>query len=910
MHAGSPRLTVLRANLRSSGKGLWAAAAAVAISVAFIVAGSMLVDSMTRAVTAEAEGEAAGSDLVVFTSPLFDVEEGAETADGTHHGDTALAEGIEALPQAAQAEVIRSAFLNHQAEGDDFFTGVEVRTLSSLQDYQLISGRIPQAADEILLNTTSATSLGLQVGDTFVHSEEAVAEEHDDETSDTTDEETRYTVTGITTDEGQHSGWLTAEGFAALDSVWPEHIKVLLPGADHGSDEAQSAVQQEIGLVIEDLVDSGELLMLDSDSSAGTWRTDPLGSSFEGGTYSLEVLTHDQVVDRWVAERSGGAQTMQWAAFGFGGIAVFVSALVIANTFQVIVASRLRTMALIRAVGGTAAQLRRATLAEGAVLGLLGGAVGVMIGWGIAQGAVVILNHFNEGVRGIPPVLPTPLAVGIGLGLGLLMSAGSALLPALKAGRVSPMAALRPAEAEEPEPGASRRRVVLGAITTVAGLGAVVHSATTDPSFNDSTETYQVVNTDPITGLPLPALGVLGAFIGFLGVLILAKVVMPRIAALLGNMLSRLGIARVATKLAGENARRVPGRTAATSAALLVGVTLVMTMTVGAATAQKLLQSELAESQPLDGLATTLGDEVAEDLRQRDVIQTVREIPTIQVQLDSGTDWSALIVESEAFDDVAHLPLADLTDGGAAGFVGTDLWSEVSGGAQTGTLTLSSVGSDVMHDFPVELAWWAPGDALLIPETAVPEGWNVSGDPGVMMRVGEGVSSSEIWALESEISGEYGVDLGLDGGASRAEMAALIDTVLLAVIALLGASVLVAVLGVSNTLSLSVFERRREAALLRASGMTRGALGATISIEALLLAAVALILGSGLGTLFGWAGVSTLAADEDWSVTAQIPWLRVTAVWGITFLAALAAAWLPARRLSKVPPAAGLGHAA
>lgn len=909
MRGRNERLTVLRANLRSSGKRLWAAAAAVAISVAFIVAGSMLVDSMTRAVTAEAEQEAAGADVVVFTAPLFDVEEGAETADGSRHGDTALAEGIEALPEVAKAEAIRSTYLYHRVEGGNYFTGVEVRTLSSLHEPELSSGRVPQAADEILLNTTSADSLGLQVGDTFLDSEEAAAEEHEDGTIETIGEEASFTVTGITTDQGQHSGWLTPEGLAASDDVWPDQIIVQLPEPLHGHQEAQSAVQQQIGTVIGDLMDAGELPMLAEEGSAGTWQSNELGSYFVGDTFSLEVLTHEQVVELWIAERTGDAQTMQWIAFGFGGIAVFVSALVIANTFQVIVASRLRTMALIRAVGGTAAQLRRATLAEGAVLGLLGGAAGLMVGWGIAQGAVLLLNQVNDSVREIPPVLPTPLAVGIALGLGVLMSAGSALLPALKAGRVSPMAALRPSDVEEPERGSSRRRVILGSIITIVGLGAVVHSAVTDPSSDQAAEVYQVFNTDPVTRLPLPVLGVLGSFVGFIGVLILAKVLFPRIAALLGTMLSRLGVAPVVTKLAGENARRVPGRTAATSAALLVGITLVMTMTVGAATAQKLLQTELAESQPLDGLSATVDEDLMEDLRQRDVIQTVQEIPTIHVQSESKRDWSAMIMDSETFDDVAHLPLADLTEGRTVGFVGTDVWPEVSGGAETGTLTLSPVGSDTPHDFTVDMAWWAPADAVLLPETAIPDGWEISGDPGVMVRVAEKASSSEIWTLDSEIVGEYGVELRLDGGASRAEMAVAIDTVLLVVIALLGASVLVAVLGVSNTLSLSVFERRREGALLRASGMTRGSLGATISVEALLLAAVALILGSGLGILFGWAGVSTLAAEEDWSVTAQIPWLRIAAVWGVTFLAALAAAWLPARRLSQVQPAAGLSHA-
>ncbi|GAA1806874.1 ABC transporter permease [Nesterenkonia flava] len=144
----------------------------------------------------------------------------------------------------------------------------------------------------------------------------------------------------------------------------------------------------------------------------------------------------------------------------------------------------------------------------------------------------------------------------------------------------------------------------------------------------------------------------------------------------------------------------------------------------------------------------------------------------------------------------------------------------------------------------------------------------------------------------------------------RASSTQLIDMVLLAVLGLLGASLFVAVIGVSNTLSLSVFERRREGALLRAMGMTRGALASTISIEAVLLAVVALILGTALGTLFGWAGVSVLVGLEEWEVSLEIPWLRMLAIWGVTVLAALLAAWVPARTLGRTAPAAGMSHAA
>lgn len=133
-----------------------------------------------------------------------------------------------------------------------------------------------------------------------------------------------------------------------------------------------------------------------------------------------------------------------------------------------------------------------------------------------------------------------------------------------------------------------------------------------------------------------------------------------------------------------------------------------------------------------------------------------------------------------------------------------------------------------------------------------------------------------------------------------------IDQVLAVVLLLVAVSVLVAVIGVSNTLALSVMERRREAALLRALGMTRGAVGRMVSIEALLFALAALVLGTLLDAFFGWAGVSSLIVLEGADIGVALPWGRLALIWGAAFLAALTVAWLPARSLARTPPAQGL----
>lgn len=868
------RLSVLRANLRSSGKRLWAAGAAIAISAAFFVAGSMLVSSMTAAVTEEAEQDAAGVDLIVSMAPA---DAGAAPPD-----DQLLAAEIEALDSVDSTEIVRTGWFDEMYEDEELYgqtrIGFPVSTLADSRPYELTAGELPQSAEEILINETVAEIHGLTAGDRLTASERSW-----DETEGYTllDQE-EFTVVGVTEAGPLDEGFLTAEGMERLPqeeeagpAVAPEEIRVVLAGDAHRDQAAQEAVQEEIA----ELTD-------------------------------LSTATHQQIVDDWVAERAGDAQVLQWIAFGFGSIAIFVSALVIANTFQVIVASRLRTMALIRAVGGTAAQLRRATLAEGALLGLLGGAAGVLLGWGVAQGLVLVMNYLSSSGQGIPTVLPDPLTIGIGVGLGLLLAVCAALFPALKAGRVSPMAAMRPADVQAPESGVSRIRMLLGTVAAAGGIGMVVYAALGAPDTDRPEGSYGIFNADPVTGVPYPVLGVCGAIIGFIGVLALAKAVVPPLVGLLGKLLSALGVAAVPAKLAGQNARQVPGRTAATSAALLVGVTLVMTMTVGAATAQKLLYTELADSYPVDGVVAGSEEDYLTDLEDSEVVDEIAAMQGMQVETPDGTELPMLVMGREAADRTAHLPMDELEEAGPDVFVDWSLASQPEETDDGLALRLNPSDGGAATDFEVDVAEWVPPETVVILESALPEDWAADGDAGAMIQLVEDTTVAEIAALEAELDGADGPGLSLVGGTMRAELVQIIDTMLLAVIALLGASVFVALIGVSNTLSLSVFERKREAALLRASGMTRRSLGATISIEALLLAAVALALGTGLGVFYAWAGVSTLATRDDWTVVVEVPWLRLAVVWGVTLLAALAAAWLPARRLSKVQPAAGLSHAA
>lgn len=406
--------SVLRANLRSSGKRLWAAAAAITVSVAFIVTGMMLVASLSQSVTDEAEQQVAGADLIIPTTVLQtqqddDAAEAGDVGAGDiEAADAVVAEAIEQVDSTQTAEVVRRGQLDVWDSPTEFVAGFGVRTLTEGQEHELTKGRLPAAEDELLINASAAEAEQLSVGDTLAATEVDwgdPGQQSEQREAPELGGQKQYQVVGISADEGPPTGAVTAAGMDRLpDAAQPEEIRVVLPEGAHGDPDAQQAVQAQIAEVVAELVAAGELSALGSGEQAAPQQTGPLGIVSVSG---LQIATHQQFVDQQVQNATGDARILQYIAFGFGGIAVFVSALVITNTFQVIVASRMRTMALIRAVGGTAAQLRRATLAEGALLGVIGGAVGVVLGWGLHQLVVLLTRIFTDG-EGMQPTLPSP----------------------------------------------------------------------------------------------------------------------------------------------------------------------------------------------------------------------------------------------------------------------------------------------------------------------------------------------------------------------------------------------------------------------------------------------------------------------------------------------------------------------
>ncbi|ACS31663.1 ABC transporter permease [Micrococcus luteus] len=602
----------------------------------------------------------------------------------------------------------------------------------------------------------------------------------------------------------------------------------------------------------------------------------------------VDVATPDEAVRSAVTQLSGGTDLLGWVLGGFAALALLVTALVIANTFQVLVAQRTRDLALLRTVGSTTAQVRASVLTEAAVVGVVGSvlgaglAVAIVAGVAAAARAMLDLPFLTFGLH------PAGLAVSVAVGVAVTVLA--ALAPAVAATRVAPLEALRPKDEVTAASRGGRVRTAIGLVLAVGGTALMLGGVSVRE--------------------PVSAIG--GGALSFVGVLLLARLFVP--AAVRGAaVLARP--AGVPGRLAGLNAVRHRSRTAATAAAtaaaLLVGTTLVALFLTGGRTAQEQTALALDTAYPVDLVVQLPAD--ADPARAAEAVAATEDVQAVALATPVGaTENGSPVLATPAADlraVVARLPegVTGLGDPGTAlvpDWVDADpVRAEVAGTERTfvpvraGSL---SSGVYVAAEPLREAGWDGAADA------AVPGQLLVALDPGVPV--------DRLQGLSEDVTRAAGAGAAvIDGGAGeRALYARIIDAMLGIVVALLAVSVLIALIGVANTLSLSVIERTRENALLRALGLTRGGLRGAIAIEAVLIAAVAAVLGCALGVFYGWAGAQLVLADlsatagAGTAVRPVVPWLELGLVVAVAALAGLAASLLPARRAARLSPVAGL----
>jgi putative ABC transport system permease protein len=575
----------------------------------------------------------------------------------------------------------------------------------------------------------------------------------------------------------------------------------------------------------------------------------------------------------------------------FALVALFVGCFLIFNTFSIMVAQRTREVGLLRAIGASKRQIVESVLVESAVLGLLAAAFGLVVGVLLAMGLFELMKGGSSSSMIAGTSLQvTPRTVVVALVTGVVVTVVAALMPARRAAGVAPVVAID-GRVEE-RPGATRRRVLLGGIVTAVGLAAILAGL-----FTDVPHPTYLVGT--------------GALLLFIGLAILSVLFARPLAAFVGRPLA-LAFGEPAY-LGRENAMRSPRRTATTASALMIGVALVAFVTIVAssikASANSVIDRDLHADyviQPSSmsagfqqaGVSPGIADALAHDL----TIAEVSEIRTGQFGLD-GVSKTLFAVDPFtlphmlSFDDASLRSLSALNDVGVLvrRRVAEDEGWRVGDNVPMQYQRVGTVQTPIQGLFDSDAL---NGADYLITIGEYDHRYVQRMDAQVFVKATAGASHAEIQAAIDEALGAYPNVTAMDRGQYADAQARQIDSLLVFVQALLGLSVIIALLGIANTLGMSILERRRELGLLRAVGMTRGQLRAMVRWEAVIIGVIGALLGLAVGTFFGWALVRALR-DQGFTEFA-VPFARLLVYVVLGAIAGVVAAIVPARRAARL----------
>ena len=665
----------------------------------------------------------------------------------------------------------------------------------------------------------------------------------------------------------------------------------------------------------------------------------PAGVSAADAPDALTFLTVDQAVEKELEQFTTGTGILTGIATAFALIAVVVAGIVITLTFQVLVVQRTRELALLRCIGAEGGQVRRLVLGEAAIVGLVSSAIGALVGAGLVMWTFPMLQLTPEFADTYVPMLA-------GLAIGVVLTMICALGPARRATRVAPLAALRPMDVA---PVRSRRgivRLILGWLLPGAGAAAAVAG---------------IVKESLIIAMP----GGMALFVGL--IMLYVYVVPPLLRVLSAGWAKR----RAPSELAAANAQRNPGRTAATAAALVVGIGLVTTVITGRYSLENSLSQTLSEQRPVDLIAqsTEFSDAQLRDIANLDGVAKAVGVEVARGYLGSGTilpvppesegvrgsegqagpeenpeqgagaggpgaeggDAEGAGSETESSDEQVATPVAvfgmtpeayDVARSRVArpeaGELGVRSISAVDG-ASDGKGELRFLPAEVAADPRANPGEQAVGKHYTLIEGRGPDQASVWLDASelssltsehdiavtrgaIIIKLDDDVDTRQLNKIASAIWGS-GENVQLDGGAfERIRYLSILDTMMYVVLGLLGAAVAISIIGVSNTLALSVLERTQESGLLRALGFTRGQMRAMLSVEALLIALAAAVGGLALGIFEGWLGIRALAAETGFDLGLSLPWGWLAGIFAVAVIASLIASVLPARTAAKTSP--------
>ncbi|MFJ4850134.1 MULTISPECIES: ABC transporter permease [unclassified Streptomyces] len=844
--SGSARasLRLSLSSLRANKRRFAGTFAAVFLGVAFL-AGTMVMGDTLRASFGVLFANAnTGVSVVVRSADVVTVAgEGLGTREPV---DTSLAARLLGVPGvAAAAPDIEGAGQLIGGDGEPI-GGQGPPTLAGnwiddpeLNPYAMVEGRAPRTAGEAVVNRGAARTGGLHVGDTTVLR---------------TPDPVRVKIVGLVTFGGEDGmGQTTFTGLSRADAE-----RYLMPGPGKAS-----AIKVRAGPGV------GQRQLADR-----VTRILPAG---------VEAITGQQATDENLDQVSGRFLSLFTTLLTvFAGIALLVATFSIHNTFAIVVAQRTRENALLRALGASRRQVVGATLTEAVAVACVSSLAGLLGGIGIAAGLQALFPAvgfpFPDG-----GLVVHAAALAVPFAVGLVVCAGSAVVPAVRAGRTAPLAALRETEADHS--GAVRGRAALGALLGAAGAALTVAGAT-DPN------------------VWLTAAGAASVAVAFV---VLGPVASSYAVRVLGAPVARLR--GVTGALARRNALRSPRRTAATATALMIGVAVVSLFTVFGASLKATTDQTVSRTFAGDVAVTASGFGAGANGLSPGLAPAVAALPEVATAVGLGKGVAEVdgggrrltVTDPGALSRVLDLGAVD----GSLGALGRDGiavsrheadrrgWTRGSttvltfadGDRQTFTVRAVYQETGLTGDYVVTRAAWAPHKVQ-------------DSDDLVAVAFKGGVTTDEGKAAVAKVAGRYG-NPRVQTRAEYADSAASgVDIMLTLVYALLALAVLIALLGIANTLTLAVHERTRELGLLRAVGQTRAQLRAMVRWESVLVAAFGTAGGLALGAFLGWALVR--ASDSAGTGAFAVPPVQLAVVLLVGLVAGVLAGWRPARRAARL----------
>ncbi|WP_432036976.1 ABC transporter permease [Streptomyces cucumeris] len=706
--------------------------------------------------------------------------------------------------------------------------------------YTMTDGRAPKAAGEVALDARSAERGHYAVGDTIRVSVDGPVR--------------KQKVVGVfRTDDGN----VAAGGSLAL---------------------FDTATAQRL------FAEPGQFDEIDVKAAAGTSQT-ALKSAIdkvlpkEARAETGQKLADDQADD--IKQSMNGMQT---GMLVFAGIALFVGIFIIANTFTMLVAQRTRELALMRAVGATRRQVTRSVLIEATVVGAIAAVTGLAAGVGIGAGLRSLLNSTGATVPDGPLIVDTNTVL-VSLAVGIVVTVFAAWLPGRRAAKIPPVAAMNSVHAPPSTRGLVVRNTI-GAILAAGGIALVLAGA------------GQGTDGKGLMGM--------GAAVLVIGVFVLTPLLSRPLIAAAAPLLRAFGMPG---KLARQNAVRNPRRTAATASALMVGLTLITGMTVIAGSVQKGIDKMATDALKSDYVISMGGFDGQRPLSP-DVAKTLSRLPEVTAssplrsapsRIDGDTELDLTGVNGKAITELVGL---DFSQGSFSGLSGNkavvdDKMAEKHGwkagstfpvtyeDGRRSTLTVQGVytGNEMIRGVMIDNATLTPHMSTVT-------------DMQVMVKTKGGASEETKDALKKALGENPAIQVQDQNDISDG-IAQFFTLMLNMLYGLLAMAVIVAVLGVINTLAMSVFERSQEIGMLRAIGLDRRGIKRMVRLESLVISLFGGVLGLGLGVFFGWAAGEMIASGMP-TYELVLPWSRMAIFLALAaFVGVLAALW-PARRAAKL----------